>query len=642
MPEDVLPVSEKFYPTNKYKDFWKFSLDAGDQFWMTLANDLHWFKSPEKPLDWKHPFAKFFPGGLINASYNCLDRHMNSPRRNKAAFIWEGEPGEQRVVTYHDLYRETNKFAAVLKSLGVSKGDFVGIYLPLVPELPVAMLACARIGATFTVVFSGFGAPALADRFNDCKAKVVITADGGYRRGGVIQLKKIVDEAVSNCPTVKHVVVLKRAGNDIAMKNGRDVWWHDAMAGAAIYVEPEKLESTHPLYILYTSGTTGKPKGIVHGTGGYLAWVNATQKWVFDARDEDVFWCTADVGWVTGHSYVVFGPLLQGITSVMYEGAPDWPSPARWWSMIEKYGISILYTAPTALRAFMKFGNQFPDKHNLSSLRLLGTVGEPINPAAWEWYFHVIGKGRCPIVDTWWQTETGGILISVAPNLGLIPMKPGSATLPLPGIDAEVVDENGKPCETGKKGFLVIRKPWAGMFMTLYGDDERYNQVYWTKFTDVYYPGDYAVRDSDGYFWLLGRADEVLKVAGHRIGTIEIEDALISHKAVAESAVCGKPDAIKGEVIAACVVLKGGINPTPELKEELRKIVRSMVGAIAVPQDIYFVSKLPKTRSGKIMRRLIKAVVTKANLGDHSTIEDEGSIEEVKAAFAQLQEEVKS
>lgn len=639
--DEILPVTEKVWPIEKYKSYWKKSINSIEHFWENMSKELIWFRLPEKILEWNPPFARWFTGGLINASYNCIDRHINSWKKNKVAYIWEGESGERRTLTYYDLYKEVNKFASALKNLGIGKGDRVAIYLPLVPELPIAILACSRIGATFTVVFSGFGAPALSDRINDCAAKLLITADGGYRRGKIIQLKKIADEAVINSPSVKCVVVLKRAGNEISMETGRDVWWHDIIAEASDYVEPAELESTHPLYILYTSGTTGKPKGIVHGTGGYLTYVSATQKWVFDVEDEDVYWCTADIGWVTGHSYVVFGPLLHGVTSVMYEGAPDWPTPDRWWDIIEKYGVTILYTTPTAIRAFMKFGNQYPEKHNLSTLRILGTVGESINPAAWHWYFKVIGKEKCPIVDTWWQTETGGIAISPSPNLGLVPLKPGSAALPLPGIDADVYDENGKPCEPGKKGFLVIKKPWPGMFMTIYKDEEKYRQVYWSKFDNAYYPADYAVKDDDGYFWLLGRADEVIKVAGHRLGTIEIESALISHNSVAESAVAGKPDLIKGEVITACVVLKSGFDASDELKEELKQIVRKIIGPIATPQDIFFVSKLPKTRSGKIMRRLIKAIITGSQLGDFSTIEDEASIEEVKVAFAQFQAELK-
>ena len=631
-----IDVEARIIPTNKYLEFYKRSLEDGEKFWSEVASELVWFRTWDKVLEWDPPFAKWFVGGRLNASYNTVDRHVKGWRKNKAAIIWEGEPGDRRVLTYADLYREVNRFASVLLKLGVKTGDRVAIYMPMVPELPIAMLAAARIGATFTVVFSGFSSSALADRIRDSEAKVLITADGGYRRGRVIQLKEIADEALKNCPTIEHVVVYRRVGREIPMKEGRDHWWHELMKDAERYVEPVSLESTHPLYILYTSGTTGKPKGVVHSTGGYLVYVYATQRWVFDVRDDDVYWCTADIGWVTGHSYIVFGPLTNGVTSVMYEGAPDYPAPDRWWEIVERYGVTILYTTPTAIRALMKFGEEYPRRHDLSTLRLLGTVGEPINPAAWHWYYNVIGGGRCPIVDTWWQTETGGILISPAPNIGLVPLKPGSATYPLPGIEADVVDEQGKPAKLGEKGYLVIKRPWPGMLMTLYKDPERYKQVYWSRFPGIYYPGDYAMRDKDGYFWLLGRADEVLKVAGHRLGTIEIEDALISHPAVAEAAVAGRPDPVKGEAIIAFVTLKQGHKPSEELTKELREHVRRVIGPIATPEEIHFVSMLPKTRSGKIMRRVIKAVATGAEIGDVTTLEDEASVEEVKEAIKTL------
>ncbi len=631
-----LDTTTHVYPTNRYLQLYHDSLKDRERFWSEQARQLDWYRTWDKVLEWNPPFAKWFVGGMLNASYNALDRHLKTWRRNKAALIWEGEPGEQRVLTYYDMFRETNRFADALLRLGVKAGDRVGIYMPLVPELMVAVLAAARIGAIFSVVFSGFSAGALADRLNDSEAKVLVTADGGYRRGRVVPLKENADMAVSRCPSIEHVVVFRRVGRDVAMKEGRDIWWHDIVRDSSGHVEPVPVESTHPLYILYTSGTTGKPKGVVHSTGGYLVYVAATQKWVFDVKDEDVYWCTADVGWVTGHSYLVFGPLLNGVTSVMYEGALDYPTPARWWEIIERYGVTVFYTTPTALRALMKYGDDYPRRHNLSSLRLLGSVGEPINPAAWEWFFRVIGGGRCPIVDTWWQTETGGILISPAPHLGLTPLKPGSATYPLPTIEAEVLDDKGKPAPPMSKGYLVIKSPWPGMLMTLFKDPERYKQVYWSRFEGVYYTADFAMRDEEGYFWLLGRADEVIKVAGHRLGTIELEDALVSHKAVAEAAVVGRPDEVKGEVIVAFVTLKQGYTPSKELSAELREHVRNIVGPIATPEEIHFVRMLPKTRSGKIMRRVIRAVASNMDVGDVTTLEDEASVEEVKAAIEAL------
>lgn len=623
-------------PVQRYLAQHQQSLRDIESFWAEIARRLSWHRGWDQVLNWDPPFARWFVGGQLNASQNSLDRHMKTWRKNKAAFLWEGEPGDRRTVTYQELYRATNQFASVLQQLGVKKGDAVALYLPMVPEFPVAMLACARIGAPFTVVFSGFSSKALAERIQDCEAKVVVTADGGYRRGRTIKLKPVVDEALANTPSVRHIVVLRRTGEQVSMQDGRDHWWDELMAGASAFVEPVPVEASHPLYILYTSGTTGKPKGVAHSTGGYLVQALATQEWVFDANDEDVYWCTADIGWVTGHTYIVFGPLLHGLTSVMYEGALDHPEPDRWWHMVEQYGVTILYTAPTAIRSLMRHGDTYPRKHNLSSLRLLGTVGEPINPAAWQWYFDVIGQGRCPIVDTWWQTETGGIMISPSPRLGLVPLKPGSATFPLPGIDADVVDEKGQPAPPGEKGFLVIRRPWPGMFMTLYKDPERYREVYWTRFPGLYYPGDYAMRDSDGYFWLLGRADEVMKVSGHRIGTIEVEDALVSHPAVAEAAVAGRPDPVRGEAIVAFVTLKGSARPSKDLAEELRQHVREAIGPIACPDDIFFTSLLPKTRSGKIMRRVIKAVAAGGSIGDITTLEDGASVDEVKKAIETL------
>ena len=640
--EGSLPTTSKIVPSQNYRSTWEVSMKNPEQFWDSMARELHWFRTWDKVLEWNPPFAKWFKGGQINASVNAVDRHVNTWRKNKVAILWEGEPGDRRAITYNELYQEVNRFASVLKNLGVQKGDRIAFYMPMVPEFPAAVLAAARIGATFTVVFSGFSASSLAGRINDCQAKVVVTADGGYRRGKVIQLKEIVDEALASTPSVQKVAVYRRVGREVSMKEGRDYWWHDLMKDSKPYVAPEPLDSSHPLYILYTSGTTGKPKGAVHSTGGYLTFVHATTKWVFDVKEDDVYWCTADIGWVTGHSYVIFGPLSHGLTTVMYEGAPDYPAPDRWWQIIERYGISIFYTTPTAIRALMKFGDDLAKKYDLSSLRLLGTVGEPINPAAWEWYYNIIGQARCPIVDTWWQTETGGILISPTPNLGIMPLKPGSATLPLPGIEPEIFDEHGNPVKPGEKGFLVIKRPWPGMFMTLYKDDDRYKEVYWSKFPGYYYPGDYAMKDHDGYFWLLGRADEVLKVAGHRLGTIEIEDAFVGHQAVAEAAVAGRPDAVKGEGIVAFVTLKNGFLASQLLREELKQHVRKIIGPIATPDEIHFVSLLPKTRSGKIMRRVVKAVAAGAEIGDVTTLEDGASIEEVKKAIAEFMQSLGS
>jgi acetyl-CoA synthetase len=632
-----LPVEKMYQPKEKYVSLQRDSLHDIESFWANTAHQLVWHKNWDKVLKWDPPFAQWFVGGTLNASQNAVDRHVKSWRKNKAAYLWEGEAGEHRSITYQELYREVNRFASVLQNLGLRKGDTVAIYMPLVPEFPITMLACARLGLPFTVVFSGFSAKALAERIQDCEAKIVVTADGGYRRGKILELKTVVDDAVKECPSVKHVVVFRRTGHVVPMIEGRDYWWHDLMTKAFSYVAPVPVDATHLLYILYTSGTTGKPKGVAHSTGGYLVFAYATQEWVFGAKDDDVYWCTADIGWVTGHTYVVFAPLMHGLTSVMYEGALDYPEPDRWWAIVERYGVTILYTAPTALRSLMRHGDDLPLKHDLDTLRLLGTVGEPINPAAWQWYFDVIGHGHCPIVDTWWQTETGGIMISPSPRLALVPLKAGSATFPMPGIEADVVDESGKPLAPGEKGFLVIKKPWPGMLMTLYKDPERYLQVYWTRFPGLYYPGDYAFRDVDGYFWLLGRADEVIKVAGHRLGTKEVEDALVSHPSVAEAAVAGRPDSVKGESIVAFVTLKKGADPSNHLSDELKQHVRKMIGPIATPEAIYFARLLPKTRSGKIMRRVIKAVAAGGLIGDLSTLEDGASVEEVQQALEALQ-----
>ena len=609
-------------------------------FWDEQAKNLTWFHPWEKPLDWNPPFAKWFVGGLINASYNALDIHQNT-RPEKPAILWEGENGESRVLTYKDLCDEVQKFANVLKSLGIQKGDRVTIYLPMVPELPISMLACARIGATHTVVFSGFSSSSLRDRVEDSKSKIIITADGGYRRGSVVKLKEVVDDAVKNLDFVQHVIVLERTKNKIAL-NSKDKLWNDLMKSSFAECAPEKLESNHPLYILYTSGTTGKPKGVLHGTGGYLTHLYSTFKWAFDIKESDVFFCTADIGWVTGHSYVVYGPLLHGATEVMYEGAPDYPDTSRMWEIIQKYKVTIFYTTPTALRMFMKFGDDIPNSFDLSTLRLLGTVGEPINPEVWKWYFKTIGKEKCPIIDTWWQTETGGMMISPLPGLETIPLKPGSGTRPIPGVSISVVDEQGKDVEPNKKGFLVIKKPWPGMLLTLWKDDEKYKNVYWSKYENCYYPGDYAIKDEDGYLWLLGRADDVLKIAGHRIGTAELESSIVTHPDVAESAVCGIPDEIKGEVIIAFVVLREGTSTdTKTLTKEIKTEIRNGVGPIATPEQIYFVSTLPKTRSGKIMRRLLKAIASGDKIGDISTLEDGAAVNEVQAVFEELQKSIK-
>jgi acetyl-CoA synthetase len=596
--------------------------------WAAAAKELLWDKPWRKTLDWSNPpFAKWFVGGKLNASANCLDRHLAGPRRNKAAIIWEGEPGDTRTLTYQQLHYEVCRFANGLKSLGVKQGDRVAIYMPMIPEAAVAMLACARLGAAHSVVFGGFSAEALRDRVNDAKAKLVITADGGWRRGQEVRLKDAVDEALKGAPGVEKVVVVKRTGSAITWQPSRDIWWDALVKDQSGVHKAEALDSENPLFILYTSGSTGKPKGILHTTGGYLTQAAWTTKLVFDLREDDIFWCTADVGWVTGHSYVVYGPLANGATVLMYEGGPLHPQPDRFWSMIAKHRVSIFYTAPTAIRTFVRLGDQWPKKHDLSSLRLLGTVGEPINPEAWTWYRRVIGGDRCPIVDTWWQTETGGIMISPLP--GATPCKPGSATLPLPGVDAEVVGKDGKAVPAGSGGFLVIRKPWPGMLRTIWGDDERYKQQYWSQSPGFYFTGDGARRDKDGYLWVLGRIDDVLNVAGHRLSTMEIESALVSHPSVAEAAVVGRPDDLLGQAVAAFVTLQSGKAPTPELKEELRLHVGKVIGAIAKPNEIRFTDALPKTRSGKIMRRILRKIAEDdfSNLGDTSTLADPAVVE---------------
>jgi acetyl-CoA synthetase len=592
-----------------------------DAFWAECARNLHWFKPFAKTLDWNFPFAKWFVGGTINASYNCLDRHLDGPRRNKAALIWEGEPGDSRVLTYQMLADEVGRCANALKSLGVKDGDRVAIYMPLVPEAAIAMLACARIGAIHSVVFGGFSSEALADRINDAEAKVCITADGGWRRGQVVELKQNVDEALKKCQSIQKVLVLKRVGNKVEMRKGRDVWWDELVGAQSSQCEAAQLDSEHPLYTLYTSGTTGKPKGVVHTTGGYLTHVLMTMRWVFDLKDDDIYWCTADIGWVTGHSYTVYGPLAAGATVVMYEGAPNFPENDRFWKVIEKYKVSIFYTAPTAIRTFIKWGDSWVKKHDLSSLRLLGSVGEPINPEAWMWYRKAIGGERCPIVDTWWQTETGGIMISPMP--GAIATKPGSATLPLPGIAADVVTREGKSVGANQGGLLIVRKPWPGMLRTIYRDPERYRTNYFSQIDGVYFTGDGARRDQDGYLWIMGRVDDVINVSGHRLGTMEIESALVSHTTVAEAACVGRPDEMKGQAVVAFVTLEGGRRGDDKLRDELRAHVVKEIGALARPDDIRFTEALPKTRSGKIMRRLLRQIASgDQTLGDTTTLED--------------------
>jgi acetyl-CoA synthetase len=605
-------------------------------FWGMQAKKLSWFKPWTKTLEWNLPFAKWFVGGKINASYNTLDVHQNN-RAQKPAILWEGEDGATRTVTYQDLFHDVCKFANVLKSLGVKKGDRVTVYLPMIPELPVTMLACSRIGAIHVVVFSGFSTTSLRDRIDDSKSKIIVTADVGFRKGSIIKLQEIVDEAIKDLDFVKHVVVLKRTNSQPNL-SAKHHLWNKLMDNSSDECESEELDSIHPLYILYTSGTTGKPKGVLHGTGGYLTHLYSTFEWAFDIKDSDIFFCTADIGWVTGHSYVVYGPLLHGATVIMYEGVPDHPTPSRMWEIIQRYSVTIFYTTPTALRMFMKFGDTLPSSFDLSSLRLLGTVGEPINPDVWRWYFTIIGKSKCPIVDTWWQTETGGMMLSPLPGLETISLKPGSATKPIPGTDIAVVDENGHETASGKKGYLVIRNPWPGMLMTLWGDDEKYRNVYWSKYKNTYYPGDYAIKDSDGYFWLLGRADDILKVAGHRIGTAEIESALVSHIDVVEAAVCGIPDEIKGDAIIVFAILKQNAKKDHDkLRSELIEIIRNGIGPIATPQQIHFVTKLPKTRSGKIMRRLLKAIAKNEKIGDISTLEDATAVHEIQASFDELE-----
>jgi acetyl-CoA synthetase len=634
----VFPPSDQFRAHAVVQDEGLYAAADRDPeaHWARLAGELDWSRPWNQVLDWQPPHARWFVGGQLNACVNCVDRHARGPRRNKAAIIWEGEPGDRRTLTYFDLQREVSKFANVLRSLGTKKGDRVALYMPLVPELAIAMLACARIGAVHSVVFGGFSAESLRDRINDAKARLLVTADGGFRRGQIVQLKHVADEAVAGTPSIEHVVVLRRGGEGaipVTMKEGRDYWYHELMARASSRCDPEAMDAEDMLYILYTSGTTGKPKGIIHTTGGYMVGTYATTKMVFDLKEDDVFWCTADLGWVTGHSYVVYGPLANGATVVMYEGAPDWPEKDRFWTLIEHYGVTVFYTAPTAIRAFMRWGTEWPKRRDLSSLRLLGSVGEPINPEAWIWYQQVIGNDRCPIVDTWWQTETGAIMITPLP--GITKTKPGSATRAFPGIKAEIRNERGDTVDVGG-GLLAITRPWPSMLRGIYGDPERYVRQYWNKWgPGVYVTGDGAKRDADGYFWLLGRVDDVINVAGHRIGTMEVESALVDHPSVAEAAVVGRAHEIKGQAIAAFVTLKEGTQHVgaKELIDHLKEHVVKKIGAIARPDDILFAADLPKTRSGKIMRRLLRDIAEGKALGDTTTLADPAVVARLKANY---------
>jgi acetyl-CoA synthetase len=617
-----------------YKKLYKQSIDKPGDFWAKEAKELVWQKKWTKALEWKAPFAKWFVGGKLNVCENCVDRHANSSRKNKAAIIWEGEPGDKRVLTYGQLQREVCRFANVLEKKGVKSGDRVLIYMPMIPEAAVAMLACARIGAAHNVVFGGFAADAIVDRLEDSGATTIVTADGGWRRGKIVPLKPVVDEALAKYKHVKRVIVVKRSGNEVSMEPKRDSWWHDEVSQVTSKHTPKGFDSEHPLFLLYTSGSTGKPKGILHTSGGYLTGTYATCKYIFDMRDDDVYWCTADVGWITGHSYIVYGPLANGATQVMYEGAPNFPDFGRFWKIIEEYGVTIFYTAPTAIRAFIKAGDHFPAACDLSSLRLLGSVGEPINPEAWNWYHKHIGGGKCPIVDTWWQTETGAILISPLP--GATPLKAGTATMPFFGVDAAILDDAGNECKPGQEGRLVIRKPWPSMIRTIHGDKERFKKTYWSDYPGLYTAGDGARRDKDGNFWIIGRLDDVLNVSGHRLGTAEIESALVSHPAVAEAAVIGRPDDLKGQAVAAFVTLKTNFTESKELREELRNHVGKVIGAIAKPDDLHFAPGLPKTRSGKIMRRLLKELVTTGTIsGNVTTLEDFSVIETLQRKISE-------
>ncbi|TVU52026.1 MAG: acetate--CoA ligase [Arthrospira sp. PLM2.Bin9] len=635
-PSEDFSKQARIKSMEEYRELYEKAKANPEAFWAELAeNELHWFKKWDQVLDWQPPFAKWFVGGKINISYNCLDRHLTTWRKNKAALIWEGEPGDSRTLTYSQLHREVCQMANVIKQLGVKKGDRVGIYMPMIPEAAIAMLACARIGAPHTVIFGGFSSEALKDRLEDAEAKLVITADGGWRKDAIVPLKEQVDKALqAGAPSVDNVLVVQRTEQKIQMEPGRDHWWHDLQQNASGQCPAEEMDSEDMLFILYTSGTTGKPKGVVHTTGGYNLYSHITNQWAFDLQDTDVYWCTADVGWITGHSYIVYGPLSNGATTLMYEGAPRASNPGCLWDVVEKYGVTIFYTAPTAIRALMKMGERHPNARDLSSLRILGTVGEPINPEAWIWYNRVIGQGKCPIVDTWWQTETGGFMITPLP--GATPTKPGSATLPFPGIIADVVDTEGEPVTNNSGGYLVVRHPWPGMMRTVYGDPERFRRTYWEYLRPkngdyVYFAGDGAHRDEDGYFWVMGRVDDVINVSGHRLGTMEVESALVSHPAVAEAAVVGRPDEVKGEEIVAFVTLEGDREPDEALEKELKQHVVNEIGALARPGEIRFSDDLPKTRSGKIMRRLLRSLASGQEIsGDTSTLQDRTVLEKLR------------
>ena len=632
VPDKGFSSKARISSMTQYRRLWRESINDPDSFWAREASELSWRQPWSKVLDWKAPDAKWFVGGKLNVCENCVDRHAFSDRRNKAAIIFEGEPGDRRTITYSQLHREVCQFANVLLAQGVKAKDRVLIYMPMIPEAVIAMLACARIGAVHSVVFGGFSAESIADRLEDSGAAHIVTADGGWRRGKVVPLKENVDLAIAKNKAIKSVVVFRRTGQEIAMKKGRDHWWHDLTATASAKHEAKAFDSEHPLFILYTSGSTGKPKGILHTSGGYLTGTYTTCKYIFDMRDEDVYWCTADVGWITGHSYIAYGPLAMGVTQIIYEGAPNQPDFSRFWQMIEDHRVSIFYTAPTAIRAFIKAGDSFVDKHDLSSLRLLGSVGEPINPEAWRWYHRKIGGGRCPIVDTWWQTETGAIMISPLP--GATPTEPGTATLPFFGIDAAVLDDSGNEVKANEQGRLVIRKPWPSMTRTIYGDKTRFKKTYWSDYPGIYTAGDSARRDKDGNFWIIGRLDDVLNVSGHRLGTAEVESALVSHPSVAEAAVVGRPDELKGQAVVAFVTLKKGYEPSPSLQSELRNHVGKVIGAIAKPDDLHFAPALPKTRSGKIIRRLLKELVTTGTVtGNITTLEDFSVIEQLQQSI---------
>jgi acetyl-CoA synthetase len=631
LEEKPIPPPEEFSKRahvrslDEYREMYEHARRNAEDFWGEQGKMLDWFEPPKKVLEWDAPHAKWFVGGKLNVAHNCLDRHLEK-NGNKPALLWEAEDGSTLQLTYIELHSRVCKFANVLVSLGVKAGDCVAIYMPMIPELPVAMLACARIGAVHSVVFGGFSATALGDRIRDARAKLLITADGGYRRGRIIPLKETSDTALESCPTVEKMIVVRRTGEPVVWRDGRDLWWHDVVEKVSADCPAPPFDSEHPLYILYTSGTTGKPKGVLHTSGGYLLQCMWSTRLVFDLRDEDIFWCTADIGWVTGHSYIVYGPLANGASIVMYEGAPDFPRRDRFWEIVDRYKVTIFYSSATAVRAFMAWGMDWVNQHDLSSLRLLGTVGEPINPAAWKWYFEAIGKKRCPIVDTWWQTETGSILISPLP--GATPTKPGSATLPLPGVSARVVNSEGQPVNPGETGYLVVEKPWPSMLRTIYGDNERYQRDYWSRIPGVYFTGDAAQCDKDGYIWVLGRVDDVIKVAGHRLSSMEIESALVSHPSVAEAAVVARPDDIRGEAIVCFVTLRSGQSPTKELRHALCEHVAVTIGTIARPSEVRFADLLPKTRSGKIMRRLLRELAQKGGIsGDTTTLEDLSVIE---------------